>query len=44
VGKTTIARLSRAMIPFYIAMLAALAIITYVPWVTMALPKALGYE
>jgi TRAP-type C4-dicarboxylate transport system permease large subunit len=31
------------MIPFYIAMLAALAIITYVPWVTLALPQALGY-
>jgi tripartite ATP-independent transporter DctM subunit len=43
VGKTTIAELTRAMIPFYIAMLAALAIITYVPWVTMALPTALGY-
>jgi tripartite ATP-independent transporter DctM subunit len=43
VGKTTIAELTRAMIPFYIAMLAALAIITYVPWVTMALPNALGY-
>ena len=43
VGKTTIADLTRAMIPFYIAMLAALAIITYVPWVTMVLPEALGY-
>lgn len=43
VGKTTIADLTRAMLPFYIAMLAALAIITYVPWVSMALPQALGY-
>jgi len=43
VGKTNIASLTRSMIPFYIAMLAALAIITYVPWVTMALPEALGY-
>jgi tripartite ATP-independent transporter DctM subunit len=43
VGKTTIAELTRAMIPFYVAMLVALAVITYVPWVTMALPDALGY-
>jgi TRAP-type C4-dicarboxylate transport system permease large subunit len=28
------------MFPFYIAMLVALAIITYVPWVTMVLPRA----
>jgi tripartite ATP-independent transporter DctM subunit len=39
VGNTTIARLARAMIPFYFAMLVALAIITYVPWVTMVLPR-----
>jgi tripartite ATP-independent transporter DctM subunit len=43
VGQTTVARLTRAMIPFYFAMLVALAIITYVPWVSMALPRALGY-
>jgi tripartite ATP-independent transporter DctM subunit len=39
VGHTSIARLARAMIPFYVAMLAALAVITYVPWLTMALPE-----
>ena len=43
VGHTTIARLARAMLPFYIAMLGALAIITYVPWLTMVLPEAFGY-
>jgi len=43
IGRTSIARLARAMIPFYLAMLVALAIITYVPWVSMALPEALGY-
>jgi len=43
VGHTTIARLTRAMIPFYAAMLVALAIITYVPWVTLALPRALDF-
>jgi TRAP-type C4-dicarboxylate transport system permease large subunit len=43
IGRTSIARLTRAMIPFYFAMLVALAIITYVPWVSMALPEALGF-
>jgi TRAP-type C4-dicarboxylate transport system permease large subunit len=44
VGKTTIARLTRAMIPFYLAMLIALSIITYVPWLSLALPKAVMPE
>jgi tripartite ATP-independent transporter DctM subunit len=43
VGKTTIARLAQAMIPFYVAMLIALAAITYVSWFSLALPRALGY-
>jgi tripartite ATP-independent transporter DctM subunit len=42
VGGTTIARVTRAMVPFYIAMLAALALITYVPWLSLALPRAIG--
>lgn len=42
VGGTTIARVTRAMVPFYIAMLAALALITYVPWLSLALPQAIG--
>ena len=42
VGRTTIARVTRAMIPFYIAMLVALAVITYVPDLSLALPQALG--
>ncbi|HJQ80296.1 MAG TPA: TRAP transporter large permease [Lacipirellulaceae bacterium] len=44
VGRTTIARVSLAMIPFYVAMLLALAIITYVPWISMALPEVFGYD
>jgi TRAP-type C4-dicarboxylate transport system permease large subunit len=43
VGRTTIAKVTWAMIPFYIAMLVALVMITYVPWLSMALPEALGY-
>jgi tripartite ATP-independent transporter DctM subunit len=42
VGKTTIARVVPSAIPFFIAMLIALMVITYWPWLTLALPRALG--
>jgi len=42
VGNTTIARITRPLIPFFLAMIAALLVITYWPWLTMALPRALG--
>jgi tripartite ATP-independent transporter DctM subunit len=42
VGRTTIAEVTRAMIPFYIALIMALLIITYVPWLSLALPRALS--
>ncbi|TWT37741.1 Sialic acid TRAP transporter permease protein SiaT [Posidoniimonas corsicana] len=42
VGKTTIARVAWPMIPFLIAMVVALLIITYVPAISLWLPKALG--
>jgi C4-dicarboxylate transporter DctM subunit len=35
-------RLSKAMLPFLFAMLAAMAAITYLPQITLALPKFLG--
>jgi TRAP-type C4-dicarboxylate transport system permease large subunit len=31
-----------AAIPFFIAMVVALLIITYVPWISLALPRMLG--
>lgn len=39
VGKTTIARVVPAAIPFFIAMLIALMAITYLPWLSLALPR-----
>jgi len=38
VGKTTIAKVTPALIPFFIAMTVALLLITYVPWFSLALP------
>lgn len=42
VGKVTIGEAAKSMIPFYIAMLVGLAIITYVPALSMALPDYCG--
>jgi tripartite ATP-independent transporter DctM subunit len=42
VGNSNIARVSKAMIPFYLAMVAALAVITAWPGLSLWLPKALG--
>ncbi|TWT77080.1 Sialic acid TRAP transporter permease protein SiaT [Posidoniimonas polymericola] len=42
VGQTTIAKVARPMIPFFIAMVVALLIITYVPQLSLWLPEVLG--
>jgi len=42
VGKTTIANVTRKALPFFIAMIFALMLITYVPWFSLAIPKLCG--
>ncbi len=42
VGNTTIAKVIKHLIPFFIAMIAALMLVTYIPWFSLALPKYLG--
>ena len=42
VGRTSIAEVTRPMVPFFFAMLAALMLITYVPWLSMWLPQLAG--
>ncbi len=39
VGKTSIARVVPSAIPFFIAMMIALMAITYLPWLSLALPR-----
>jgi tripartite ATP-independent transporter DctM subunit len=41
VGKTTIAKVVPTAIPFFVAMLLALLAITYIPWLSLALPRLL---
>ena len=43
VGKTTMERASKAMIPFWIAMLVALLIVTYVPALSLTIPRWAGW-
>lgn len=42
VDKSTIARVSRSMIPFFIAMIFALMLITYWPDLSLWLPRRVG--
>lgn len=42
VGKTTIANVTREALPFFGAMIVALMLITYIPWISMIIPKLCG--
>ena len=42
VGRTTIAKVTAKALPFFAAMIVALMLITYVPWLSLAIPKACG--
>jgi TRAP-type C4-dicarboxylate transport system permease large subunit len=42
VGRSNVLSVSRALLPFYIAMFAALMAITYLPVLSLWLPKLLG--
>lgn len=43
IGKTTIARVTKSLLPFYAVMVIALLLVTYIPWIVEALPRAFGY-
>lgn len=43
IGGTTIQRITRALWPFYLAMLIALILVTFIPGISLALPRWLGY-
>jgi len=42
IGKTTLAKVTGPLIPFFIAMIVGLLCITYIPWFSMAIPNALN--
>ncbi|HDQ44590.1 MAG TPA: TRAP transporter large permease [bacterium] len=43
IGKTTIARVTRSLLPFYVVMVVVLLLVTYIPWIVEVLPRAFGY-
>ena len=43
IGGTTVARTTRALLPFYAVMVMVLLLVVYLPWLTEAVPKLLGY-
>jgi len=43
-GKTSIAETTRSLLPFYTVMVFALLLVTYLPWISEALPRLFGYS
>jgi tripartite ATP-independent transporter DctM subunit len=42
VGKTTIAKVTRHALPFFVGMIIALMLITYIPWFSTVIPRMCG--
>jgi tripartite ATP-independent transporter DctM subunit len=43
IGRTTIPRTTKALLPFYAVMVLMLFLVVYLPWLSEALPRSLGY-
>lgn len=43
IGKTTVPKVTRALLPFYAAMVLVLLLVVYLPWLSEALPRLFGY-
>ncbi len=43
IGNTKIAAMSRTLIPFYLAMVVVLLLVTYIPWISLVIPQLFGY-
>jgi tripartite ATP-independent transporter DctM subunit len=43
IGRTTVGRTTKALLPFYAVMVLVLMLVVYIPWLTEALPGMLGY-
>ncbi len=43
VAGTTIQKVIRPLLPLFVAMLVALILVTYIPWLSLALPRAFGF-
>jgi tripartite ATP-independent transporter DctM subunit len=43
IGKTTIGKVTRPLIPFYMVMILILLAVTFIPWLSLFLPRLFGY-
>jgi len=43
IGRTTVPRTSKALLPFYAVMVLVLFLVVYLPWLSEGLPQAMGY-
>ncbi len=43
IGKTTITQMVKPLLPFYVAMVIALFLVTYIPWLSLFLPRVFGF-
>ena len=43
IGKVSVDEVMRGIWPFYYVMFTVLMIVTYVPWLSLALPRAFGF-
>ena len=43
IGKTTVLKTSKALLPFYAVMIFVLFLVVYLPWLSEGLPRSLGY-
>ena len=44
IGKTTIASITKSLLPFFAVMIVSLLLVTYIPWIVEVLPKLFGYS
>ena len=43
IGKTSVLKTSKALLPFYAVMVLILFLVVYLPWLSEGLPRSLGY-
>jgi len=43
VADTKITHIVKWLLPFFVAMIVSLMLVTYIPWITLVLPRALGF-
>ncbi len=43
IAKTSIAGITKSLLPFYAVMVLVLMLVTYIPWITLVLPHLFGY-